>query len=582
MQITQADFRTVRLQVNGVTVLLRCSLEHNGDERLPESIACREAQSVAYFLTATIRDYFRASEDGLTIQRTWSVLQEGRLGLSFCLDFQGLTGASCLIPGAACGEARQAGPAAGELSALPNALYLIGETRSVALFTDPPRTAAERGSVELARLTVDDEPYLRVEIRFPPRLSLPRPPRRGKRPEDGSTLPAPGGFERSARLHLVAVPAAELFPRTLHAALTGFRDLLPAPELPGLQDLLQKTRAETEAGLDTLLVREGGVCGLRLQSGSPELSASAGALFALVLQKLFPEDPERVELALELVDFALKGQLPSGWFYELYHLPRSSWLRPEGRREKAPEVRPEETAATARSLLELAGLARRRGLPHARCLHAAERAVEALTAAARSRPGEEAGWLALVEPLSELVRLTGRDAHKKLLAGIKERLFADAPGPAAAARQADAEGALHRARAAVALGGLGFKLKGVEGYFHSLLPWLYLNGRPEHSGGLLESLGGEKLGFRGWELGHLLVKLDALAPGSRLLSACPGLLPRVLGFTLRQPAGTSGLPLSGPRAGVPGPQESRLLARELNWRLRFLTEHRRLLERRST
>jgi len=80
----------------------------------------------------------------------------------------------------------------------------------------------------------------------------------------------------------------------------------------------------------------------------------------------------------------------------------------------------------------------------------------------------------------------------------------------------------------------------------------------------------------------LLVKLDALAPGSRLLSACPGLLPRVLGFTLRQPAGTSGLPLSGPRAGVPGPQESRLLARELNWRLRFLTEHRRLLERRST
>ncbi len=87
MRITQADFRTVRIVAGGLTVLLRYSLYQDGDERLPESIACRGDQVTAYFLASTIRDFIAPERHGLSIQRSWTVLQEGRVGLSFCLEF---------------------------------------------------------------------------------------------------------------------------------------------------------------------------------------------------------------------------------------------------------------------------------------------------------------------------------------------------------------------------------------------------------------------------------------------------------------------------------------------------------------
>ena len=53
----------------------------------------------------------------------------------------------------------------------------------------------------------------------------------------------------------------------------------------------------------------------------------------------------------------------------------------------------------------------------------ASRAVAALIDRAGGQADAEALWLALPEPLAELFLLTGRDAHKKTLSGIKERLF---------------------------------------------------------------------------------------------------------------------------------------------------------------
>ena len=147
MRITQEDFRTVRIAADGLTVLVRYSLYQNGDERLPESIACREEQVIAYFLTSTIRDFISRQEGGFAIQRTWTVLQEGRFGLSFCLEFPELTGASYLFPGVARGDAAPllAEPVDGSLTALPGAVYLLSGRRSAVVFADPPALRAGSG-----------------------------------------------------------------------------------------------------------------------------------------------------------------------------------------------------------------------------------------------------------------------------------------------------------------------------------------------------------------------------------------------------------------------------------------------------
>jgi len=582
MRITQADFRTVRIVADGLSVLLRYSLYQNGDERLPESITCRGDQVIAYFLTSTIRDFIAAEEHGLSIQRSWIVLQEGRVSLSFCLEFPELTGAAWLLPGVARGESvpLQAEPADGALTALPGAVYLLAGKTSVLVFADPPAGGALRDSVELARLVEEEEALVRVQLHRPPRVSARaaagRRPKLGSLPGSGPrsqpALQVSGSLEHAARLNLVIAPARELFAQGVSTALARLAAASPEVAPPALSSaaLQARTREEISDCRERLLVSEGGTCGLRLSPGEELLSTSAGAGMAALLLRLFPGEEATEELALRLADFALRAQLPSGLFYERYDLRRSSWLESDGRKTRAPAVLPGQSADTACALLVLTGLLRRRRLPHARYLHAAARAVGALGAAAAASPASEEEALVLPEPLVELYLLTGKDAHKKILAGIKERFFAEAREPAAA----DAlQPALLRARAAAALADAGFVLKGLEACLHSLLPWVHLNPGetgPEPCGGLHEALGSNRLLFRGFELALLLARLAARQPPGAL--SLRALLPYLLGFTLRQPAGVSYLSITEPAGQALGPIDSRILVRELTARHRLLEE----------
>jgi hypothetical protein len=194
--------------------------------------------------------------------------------------------------------------------------------------------------------------------------------------------------------------------------------------------------------------------------------------------------------------------------------------------------------------------------------------VSALGAAAAAGPVPEEQALVLLEPLVELYLLTGKDAHKKTLAGIRDRFYAEPREPAFADAVLPA---LQRARGAAALLEAGLALKGLEGCLHSLLPWVHLNPRgaePEPCGGLHEALGGRRLLFRGFELALLLARLAARPQAGGL--PLRSLLPYLLRFTLQQPAGTSYLELGEPPAL--GAVDSRLLVRELAARLRLLEE----------
>ena len=69
------------------------------------------------------------------------------------------------------------------------------------------------------------------------------------------------------------------------------------------------------------------------------------------------------ELALRLADFSLKGQLPSGFFYESYHLETGRW---RGVRGPPPEtlLSVGQSAQIAELLLILSEDLQRDGLPH--------------------------------------------------------------------------------------------------------------------------------------------------------------------------------------------------------------------------
>ena len=607
MQITQADARTVRIEKEGVTALLRYSLYQNQDERLPESITCRGEQTVAYFLTATIRDSLLDTRDGFAVVRRWVVIPEGELALSFCLDFPQLYSASYLIPGVEGAEAapKEGQPVDGSLASWPNALCLFADRRAVLIFSDPPLTALDRGSVELARMEQEEERILRVTVRFPPRASpaLSGKPERRARSQAQALLHSAGDFEHGARLNVLIVPASELFRRGASAVLSRLSEAAPGSlQLKPEALRLERTREELQSCLQELLVSKGGVCGLRSSAGSQELSASAGAGLAYLLAKLYPRDEEQLELALELADFSLKAQHPEGLFYERYSLTRADWMEQAGSSDSAPGIELESCARTARSLLELAGLLRRVGLPHGRYLHAATRAVSAMYAAGRRladaasaldpvkhEPLERGiGVLVLLEPLRELLRLTAKDQYRKALAAFRDRFF---PARAASASWPEAgrqsSVALQLARAASLLSEAGFPVQNLESYFSSLLPWIYLNGREGEPsarpgkpvGGILETLGSGRLLFRGFEACYLLARLNALLPFDNPLRQLKALPPQMLAFALQQPPGTAFLSLLEPPDRALGALEAAILVSELYFRLKLLEEFPELLPR---
>jgi hypothetical protein len=599
MQISQADARTVRIEKEGITALLRYSLFQNQDERLPESITCRGEQTVAYFLTATIRDSIVDVRGGFSVSRHWAVIPAGELALSFCLDFPQLYSAPYLLPGVERSDSapKEGRPVDGSLTSLPNALCLFADRLAVLVFSDPPLTPLGLGSVQLNRIAQDDERLLRVTIRFPPQGVEAAAGKPGRRtPQPPPLLHSAGDFEHSARLNVLIVPAPELFQRGVGHLLARLSEAAPSPLAAEIEAISpERSRQELQSGLESLLVRKVGICGARVSPGDPELSACAGAGLAFLLLKLFPNDAEQVELALELADFCLRAQQPDGLFYERFSLPRGCWLEQSEPSAASPSIAVETASTTARFLLELVGLARARGLPHGRYLHAATRATAALYATgkrlsdaaslldplSREPLARGIGVLAVLEPLRELLRLTGKDQYRKALTAFRDRYFpVQPPGAAAAAwpevgRQSLA--ALRLARSAVLLSEAGSAVQNLESFFSALLPWIYLNGSSSASpcrtmGGILEALGTGRLLFRGFEACYVLARLDALIPVQKPLFRLKALLPQMLSFTLQQPPGTAFYSLNDPPARALGPLDAQALVSELYYRLKLLEE----------
>ena len=543
MQITQADFRTVHIRKDGLSFFLRYNLYQDGEERFPESINCREDSVVAYFLTSTIRDFIRETAWGFSVERSWKIVPEGQFALTFCLDLPEPAAYSLLLPAAAASSGAELPArglaAAGQDTAIPNGAYLLGATRSVLVFSDPLPGAPGPGSVSGRCVTADEEWMLRTEIRLPGLTSA--------EPED--TLPA--------------IRAAEALPPEGPAAsrvLPGRRRLRANPALQRSvrcrwQGVPEGSRGGARAGgpprtsaVDSA-VQGGQACGRgehpelsRLPSGpdqgGPRPAYGAAGYRALFGSRGRPREPVGGDASrrrtswwrppLRLADFTLRGQHPGGLFYGTYRLREGSWLPPGAGPESPPQIRIDETAQIACSLLGLAERLQALGRPGNRYHMAGERVGEAML---RSRTdlaevgaalhpdsllsvGDPGDAIALLELFLQLHRRSGRDAHKKAAAALFRRFFGEAPLPYAAAfvgsaepeggadsppasgsgdgaradarareqssvyRRLSLEAALRKARIAALLFESGYRPRGLEEYLGRLLPWVCVNPRP--------------------------------------------------------------------------------------------------------
>jgi hypothetical protein len=614
MQITQADFRTVRIRKEGLSFFLRYSLYQDGEERFPESINCREDTVVAYFLTSTIRDFLRETTWGFAVERSWKIVPEGQFALSFCLDLPAAAASTMLLPAAAAaGEVTPEGlRATGWNTAYPNGLYLFLGPRSVLVFSDPLAGALGPGFVRGYRAVIDEEAVIRTEIRVPGEGDSAEPSRasrsgRGRVQPLPGYFPSPGNYEQSLRFNVAAAPTSAVFQRGIEAVVERLsHGLHPRRSLDG-KTCRRLIEESIHHCLESHLVDQGGIYGLRTVPESTEISSPAGVAMARLLLTMFPNHEEMTETALRLADFALKGQHPGGLLYGNYFTNRKSWLEPDAGPNKPAEVRLDLVAETACSLLLLGETLRASGRPADRYLLAAERMGLALLASREDlaeigsilhpdsllsvAAGD--GGISLIELYLRLYRLFGRDAYRKALSALVRRFYSEAPAayaatlknfaPAATAQtesekmeanRLSFDSALRQAGAAVLLVEAGYHPKGLEEYLNRLLPWICLNLRPlpeslSMVGGVVGRLGDRRLRFRGVELALTILSLGQHlidSPPRRLLKL---LVPQLLGFDLQQPLGTAWLSIDERDQEPMGPIDSRLLVRELEALLRL-------------
>jgi hypothetical protein len=526
----------------------------------------------------------------------------------------------------------------------PCAAFLHRRNQALLLFTDLPRRPEEQGSIGLERIQPEDGPLVRLEIHFPPRehpVTI-----TGPKPEDEaapirSSFHSPGEFRHSLRLNLISAPVADIrrmgFEAVLHRSENRF-PVVPvdpnpgllqwaAPAGPGSPPAADAGRAGRFRPLDRLLAdgvlrgclgrhltAAGGVHGVRITAGSRALSSSAGAAIALALLKLTPpaavEDldaglPPPVETALRLADFCLKGQHPSGLFFETFDLKRRQWV---GLRGRPNLLSMEHAASIACLLLQVAGELDRLELPGLKYRLAAHKLVDAFVEPGGSlkeiggvidlaslQPAEGGlGGLELIEPLILLHRADGGGPYGKALAAARKRWFSQEIDPLALpasrqGREPDAKAALLLLRAALALQAEGLTVAGLDRYPQLLYPWIYLNrdsGRDgfDPVGGILDSLRRNRLLFQGYEAAFLLWQASRLAEFELHYDA-EDLVRLLTRFTAQAALGTawySHAPwgVRGKlRGGWPrfGPQDTRRLAREVLFLIRLKEEYPEIL-----
>jgi hypothetical protein len=598
MRIKQADFRTIQIEKLSLSCQLRYSLYQDGEIRYPESISCRGDTVVAYFLTSTIRDFFSETAYGFCIERHWNIATEGSFGFNFCLELPTDPEMAYLFPGVSSGRPL---PLSGELSSgertcYANGLFLFSNPASVLVFSDPPASTEEAGSIEAKRLQRENETdFARIEVRVPAAVK-PAEKRSRRAREEGLFFRSDGQLQYDLRLNVVTAPPDQIYRRGISAVLERGKTLLHSPPRLSPESIRDSLGNQVEECLKVFLIDRGPLCGLLETKGGNILSSLAGCTLALMQLRFLPADTDAVELALRLADFSLKGQHPRGQFYPHYRMDRKSWLPAES----PVAVALHRSAAIALMLLRIAAALESKGIPSSAYLQAASHMGDSLlqsnqdlediagllypdsllsAGTAASGPGE--GAAVLVELFLELQKVTGKDKYRKAVRALKSGFFSQKSQPGfllgPGENTADLDAILIHAQAAVSLDTSGYPVKGLHHYFDALLSRIHLNSPGSGSdfnpvGGSNHTLGNPILLFRGFELSHTLLTLDKRMNKSARLEKLKLLVSQLLAFTLQKPPGTSCFDPTQKRSDRFGALSSSIWARESYYMSRLLEE----------
>ncbi len=647
MKVTQPDSRTIRVVTDsGVAFDVPYRFFWNGHARPAESIALTPGRGDAnsphevraFFLFGEIRDRISADAFGITLHRSWSVKTTGSVRLSIDLQFDETAGVRCLFPGVA---ALQEIPDElvsflGEKTSYPAALFIAMGKKGVLLFSASAECGRQPSTVGAGRAEAEEDArVLHVEIRFP---GAETPfSRTGPRPDHAvppgeTAIETRGTLEMSHQLFVAYSARDEI---QVRGATAVFERLMPAQgegKIPAEHCVDPSFLAHALQGmLRSHLVEKGGVAGIREIPGSPWISSAAGLGLAVCMRALFPKDDRLQELALRLADFSLKGQLPSGFFYEGFRLEGGAWRGVKGRPSETL-LSVGQSARIADLLLVLSEDLRRDGLPYEKYYLAGQRFVDfffdekgkvcvpgglhpARERRALPAAGETLAGMEVFFPIARIHARTGKDRYKKALDLMARRFSAlpwdpfDPPG-SRDGRGPDAAGAQLAVSLFVEMRRLGYrpveppasgaaavKARAAESIrlFASLLvPWIRLHPAGERDGAgasaaampgaLVDSFARQRLLFAGHQTALLLARLGELSAEPEMRLLLQGFARQCLGSARRAPLGTSFFQhtrwdaagkVDGAK-GKTGPVDSRRLAAEILAGMRIVADFPKL------
>ena len=650
MKVTQQDSRTILVRPeSGAAFRVPYRFFWNGHDRQAESIVlttgaggARGAYEVrAFFLFGEVRDTLTSDAAGITLLRTWSVKTPGTVHMSIDVEFDAPTDLRWLFPGVSAAGGLPSTPISllGEKTSYPDALYLSMGKNGVLLFSRTAACGSAPAGIGISRMEIEDEASrLWVEVRFPgveePSGRVGPLPTHVEEPAE-AVIESPGSLERSHEIFLVFAPQKEI---ALAGASSAWSRLMTAPprkRSPELSVDPASFREALQGVMRTHLWQRGGAVGVRELPGSPWHASSAGLGLAVALRRLFPGDGRLLELALRLADFSLKGQAPSGFFYESYHLEAGEWRGVRGEAARTL-LSVGQSSRIAELLLVLAADLARDNLPHEKYFLAGLRFAEFFLdgkgrlgiPGSLYQPGDRAptlgdraptsppagglGGLQLFFPLARVYEWTGRDKHKKALDVLVKRFSTmpwDCFQPPCSrdGRGPDSTGALVAARLYVEMRALGYKpveppvstaaaakARSAESarLFASLLvPWIRVHAESPGAGAdtaspgcLADSFARQRLLYAGNETALLLLKLARLASDTGISSLLKSMARLCCGSRRAVPLGTAffqhtrwdekGKPEEG--RGRRGPVDARRCAAEVLAGLRIAEEFPRL------
>jgi hypothetical protein len=562
MKITQPDSRTIRVVTErGMSFFLPYRFSWNGHDREPASVVLEtsgsgqktSAEVKAYFLFGMVADRIRADSAGIIITRSWNVMTPGSVKVLLDVEFEATQDVVCLFPGVAVGKGLPSRPVSflAERTSYPAALIVGFGNEAAVVFSRSARSEGDLASIGVSRTDREEEeaPRLRVEVRFP---GVEEPvqrtgPRPGDHAEPGDpVIECSGNLTRTHELFLAFSERKDILTAAPAAVV---RRLSKGAGKPGAG-----VRAPREPGrlahelLSTHLVEDGGVTALREAPGSLWLSSTAGLSLAVSLRKLFPRDQESGETALRLADFSLKGQLPSGLFYESCGVGDGEWRGVRGQ-PGSSTISILHSARIADLLLMLAEVLHGQGLPFEKYFLAGQRFVDAFVdekgkctvpgslwqPGRQPDPDDIGGW-SILFPLVRVLDRLGKDRYKKALGAIAARFAAFPwdifrPPSSRAGRDSDSAASLLAVRIFLELRGRGFRpaeppesgasarsksTESVRAFSSLLLPWIRIHGegQPRLDGTLVDSFVRQRLLFAGNEAAYLLRQLAVFAgPG---------------------------------------------------------------------